>query len=216
MKIRKRDSRDHNRRLAQALADPLADRNFRGRKAKVMPGKTHQHVPKAQLDAVAVLVAKGESVKDAARAVDVEYDKVLKCLHERGVRFPRKPATTTPYREQIVNLYQRGLTARAIASDLGLGKSAVYSVIHNAGLPLTRGPLGSAEEYKPKTAEGLIGVQIRILQTLADGGSLKQLAMDRGVTRAAPSRLLVKAREALRAESTPHAVAIALRRGYIR
>lgn len=97
-----------------------------------------------------------------------------------------------------------------------MARARVYSVIHNAGLPLTRGPLGSAEEYKPKTAEGLIGVQIGILQTLADGGSLKQLAMDRGVTRAAPSRLLVKAREALRAESTPHAVAIALRRGYIR
>ena len=76
--------------------------------------------------------------------------------------------------------------------------------------------MGSPEEYEPKTAEGLTGVQIRILQTLADGGSITGLAKDRGVTRAAPLRLLVRARDALRAESTPHVVAIALRKGYIR
>ena len=181
-----------------------------------MPRRTHEHVPKAQLDAVAVLVAKGESVKDAARAVGVQYERTLRCLREFGVSFASKHARTARYREQIVNLYRRGLAPRAIAQDIGLSYSTVYSVIHNAGLSLTRGPLGSPEEYKPKTAEGLIGVQIRILQTLADGGSLKQLAMDHGVTRAAPSRLLVKAREALWAESIPHAVAIALRKGYIR
>ena len=181
-----------------------------------MPGKTHKHVPKAQLDAVAVLVAKGESVKDAARAVGVQYKKTLRCLREFGVSFPSKHAGTARYRGQIVNLYRRGLAAKAIAQDIGLSNFTVYSVIHNAGLSLTRGPMGSPEEYEPKTAEGLTGVQIRILQTLADGGSITGLAKDRGVTRAAPLRLLVRARDALRAESTPHVVAIALRKGYIR
>jgi DNA-binding transcriptional regulator LsrR (DeoR family) len=75
----------------------------------------------------------GVSGRQLAERYGLARSTVLALLKERGaqVRYPRFTAADT---EQAIRLYKQGVRQIDIARELGRSKSAVWHVLHRAGL----------------------------------------------------------------------------------